>query len=156
MLFYQRVAICTILVKLTVGGKEPSVLTIRPIKDHSFFEQVGTAYVAKGKLKVQNCLDGLELSIDQARLKSTPAMFQGIGMDLSVCKVLKTTLEVKGKKVLARIRAIENLAKENKVKRELIGRFFNFVFGVNDEVYADMEDLHQDQSKLRENQHVLI
>jgi hypothetical protein len=74
------------------------------------------------------------------------------GCDTQFCKATTLNLKSRIEKVDAMMESLVHTRK----KRELLGSIMNYVFGVNDGVYRELDRLEDDQQKLSENEHILV
>lgn len=148
-----------VLIVVGCSRAEPNNgITIKKIVDYLYYEDIGVAYLATGKLMIQTCTSENEINQDVRDVLKSMDDFGIICTKIgaSDCKILQEVLDSKTTRLKQRIDTTKLYLRSSRSKRELMGRLLNYVFGVNDEVYEELEDLGKDQRRVQGNQNLII
>ncbi|XP_048479811.1 uncharacterized protein LOC119691784 [Plutella xylostella] len=134
---------------------ETSTYTLRNIDPGIYVEQIGTATINRGTFRIETSYQRESMKMDHEKVTNVVTQFENL------CKNVKTVIhethcedfyhhivqeESKFHKIIQYLTEIEHTRR----KRGLLGRFLTSVFGVNDEVYKDIDTLQDNQKQLIE------
>lgn len=125
-----------------------------------YVEAIGHAKVKRGNLRLEVQLKMEDIEKDELNIEDVKNKTQNICQktDESHCKQILHHLLAEADQVQQQILKLKTLT-GTRQKRGLVGKLFESVFGVNDEVYADIESLQHNQNTLLETinrQHLQI
>uniref|UniRef100_A0A2A4KAG8 DUF5641 domain-containing protein n=1 Tax=Heliothis virescens TaxID=7102 RepID=A0A2A4KAG8_HELVI len=129
---------------------------VKKMQPGFYVEQIGTAYVDRGVFRIQTSFEKYRLIQDFEKMKNVTSRFAnlcknaGTIIDPTHCEQLHHHLleqESKFERTKEYLTEISNTRK----RRGLLGQLLTSVFGVNDEVYRDINSLNLNQQKLIES-----
>lgn len=145
-----------VLVMLQILAVATSTYTLKDVQPGFYVDKIGTASVDRGIFRIETNFQKEHLEQDLVKVKTITSQFEDLcnkaekSLKRTHCKQCYHYLTEQETKFE---RTYEYLTEVNqtKKKREILGQLLTSVFGVNDEVYRDINSHDKNQGKLIES-----
>ena len=119
---------------------------------HIYYEDIGTAYIQEGKVRLINTLTAQQLNQDKQTVEEVLGNFTKVYDYYDLDDFLLQRIRETANEALDYMSYLDNQEATSKTKRYLFGKVLQFFFGVNEEVYDDIAELARHEELLKTNQ----
>ncbi|KAI5639709.1 baculovirus F protein domain-containing protein [Phthorimaea operculella] len=135
---------------LQIVGTTASTYSVRSVEPGIYVEHIGTANIDRGTFRIETNYKKENLEQYFMKIQSAITQFnqlcKAVVYETHCNQFYKHLLEEKAK--FERTKEYLTEINQTRRKRGLLGQFLTSIFGVNDEVYRDIDTLNQNQQNL--------
>lgn len=117
-----------------------------------YYEDIGQVYLQAGRIRLSTTLSARNIEKDKKLIKEVVNNITELYKFYVLEDVLHEQLNEQMQETLEYIQIIEQWQDSTRKKRYLFGKVLQFIFGVNEEVYEDIEELGRHEEKIKKNQ----
>lgn len=143
----------TIVILLIGTVSTTPTYTLKSLNAGLYVEEIGTTTINRGTFRIETDYERGSLEIDHKKIEKITTQFQQLCkdtqyiMDETHCNEFYHHLNEEKTKFETTKEYLTEI-KKNRKKRGFLGQLLTSVFGVNDEVYRDIDTLNNNQQKL--------
>ena len=145
-----------------VSGQGIQTESLSPTKDYQiyqlsptmeiYYEDVGQGHVQTGRLRIVQSISNKEKEADKKFIQQIIGNMTRLFENYYLEEIFQEILTFEANDTMMYIQETDNILTTNRPRRFLFGKVLQFVFGVNDEVYEDIEELANQENHISENQ----
>lgn len=146
-------AVVAILFILSLVNSAKAQYKIEYPKPGLYIEHIGQAKIERGIFRIDIKLNKSDISYHIKNIKNVTAQIQNVCQNVAEisekteCNTLISDMQLKETRLEWVIKGIYDVTRSRK-RRGLLGKLMTSIFGVNDEVYTDINNLEKNQQQL--------